>query len=128
MLLTSRRPNKYKPTIQPSAGGPRPLQVWRPSCLRQRDGPARPAHAPWHWLRFTSGFLLHLRLNTLYVRLFGVLLHRPSPMTLLPPRLAIALSAGIVGALLPSHTFPALVLCVLLANLATPCAVAVLFC
>ena len=25
MLLTSRRPNKYKPTIQPSAGGPRPL-------------------------------------------------------------------------------------------------------
>ena len=73
-------------------------------------------------------FLLHLRLNTLYVRLFGVMLHRPGPMTLLPPRLAIGLSAGIVGALLPSHTFTALVLCVLLANFDTPCAVAVLFC
>ena len=98
------------------------------SCSRQRDGPARLAHAPWHWLRSSPGFLLRLRLNTLYVRLFGVVLHHPGPMTLLPPRLAIGLSAGIVGALLPSHTFPALVLCVLLANIDTPCAVAVLFC
>ena len=65
---------------------------------------------------------------TLFIfRLSGVMLHRPGPMTLLPPCLAIGLSAGIVGALIPSHTFPALVLCVLLANLATPCAVAVLF-
>ena len=90
------------------------------SCLRQQDGPARLAHAPWHWLRSSPGFLLRLRLNTLYVRevlhacavalrcfsvsmtflkknyvrLFGVMLHRLGPMTLLPPRLAIGLSAG----------------------------------
>ena len=38
-------------------------------------------------------------------------------MILLPPRLAIGLSAGIVGALLPSHALPALVLCVMLAIL-----------
>ena len=54
----------------------------------------------------------------------SVRLHHRRPMTLLPPHLAIGLSAGTVGALNPSHTFPALVLCVLLANLDTPCAVA----
>ena len=52
----------------------------------------------------------------------------PRPMTLLPPRLAIRLSAGISGALIPSHTFHALVLCVLLANSDIPSDVAVLFC
>ena len=57
-----------------------------------------------------------------------VWLHRPCLVTLLPPRLAIKPSARIKGALLPSHTFPALVPCVLLANLNTPCAVAVLIC
>ena len=53
---------------------------------------------------------------------------RSCVVTLLPPRLAIRLSAGIVGALLPSHRFPALVLCMPLANLNTPCAVVVLTC
>ena len=50
----------------------------------------------------------------------------PVPLTLLPPCLALGLSAGIVGAS-RSYTFPALIFLCASANLSTSCAAAVLF-
>ena len=89
--------------------------------------PATPAlHLAWHEL---VGACLNLPVLLLaWHWLCRVSLVHFGPLTLLPPRPAVGLSAGIVRALLPSHSSLHWFFVVVLANLSTPCAAAVLFC